>query len=155
MKKTLQIITQIIFLALFIVLIAMNKIQLWMGIFGISVILTLFFGRFYCGYMCPMNTVFRFTNFIKKKLKIKSFKVPKFLTKPIVRYISLALFVGIFAFVMITGKKLPVLPALFVLAIIITLFFPESFWHNHLCPYGTILHLTGKKSLFSWVAAFL
>lgn len=47
---------------------------------------------------------------------------------------------------MVTGQKLPVLPSLFVLSVVLTFFFPKAFWHRYLCPYGTIMHFTAKKS---------
>lgn len=147
MSKTMQIITQIAFLALFVILIIFNKIQLWMAIFLLSVILTLFISRVYCGWVCPINTVIKATNWIKKKLHLKSFTIPAFLKKRWVRYAFLALFFAVFAFTMISGKKLPVLPIVVVLGVVVSLFFPEELWHRYLCPYGTILSLPGSKSM--------
>ena len=55
----LNIITQLIALILFIVLLITGRIQVWMGIFLVSAVLALFFGRIYCGWICPINTVMR------------------------------------------------------------------------------------------------
>lgn len=148
MSKALQVTSQIVFLILFIILIITDKVQLWMGIFVLSVIVALFFGRFYCGWLCPINTVMKFVTAFKNKLTLKSLKTPSFLTKPLIKYGVLLLFILTFVFVMITGKKLPVLPALLACGIILTLFFPESLWHRHLCPYGTILSFTSSKARF-------
>jgi len=146
MKKILQIVSQIIFLALFTVLVITGKIQLWMAVFAAGVILSIFLGRLYCGWACPINTVMRAVSWIKRKLKIKSFKIPAFLKKARVRYAVLGLFIALFVFVMVSGKKLPVLPGLLVVGVFLTFFFPEALWHKYLCPYGTIFGLVSSKA---------
>ena len=82
----------------------------------------------------------------KRKLHIKSFKVPNFLKKTWVRIFMLILFLGVLIVTLRTGKKLPVLPILVVLGFTLTLFFPEELWHRYLCPYGTILSLPSRKA---------
>lgn len=146
MSKTLQRLSKFLFLLLFVALIFIGKVQIWIGVFLISIVLSLFFGRFYCGWICPINTVMNFITKIKTKLHIKSLSVPDFIKKPIFRYGFLIAFLLTFAFVMRSGKKLPVLPALLILGALLTFLFSESLWHRYLCPYGTVLHFTGKKS---------
>lgn len=146
MSKALQITSQIVFLILFGILLFSGKVQLWMGVFLSSVILALFFGRFYCGWLCPINTVMKLLTALKNKLSLKSLMPPSFLTKPPIKYGVLLLFILTFIVVMVTGKKLPILPVLFICGVILTLFFSESLWHRYLCPYGTILTLTGSKT---------
>lgn len=149
MPKALQIASQIVFLLLFVILVVTGKVQLWMGIFILSVILALFFGRFYCGWLCPINTVMKLVTGLKNRLSLKNLKTPSFLTKSLTRYIVLLIFALTFIFIMATGKKLPVLPALLACGIILTFLFPEGLWHRYLCPYGTILSLTGSKARLS------
>ncbi|MGI5876496.1 MAG: 4Fe-4S binding protein [Dethiobacteria bacterium] len=146
MTRVWQRIVQVIFLALFTVLIVAGKIQLWMGIFVLSMLLAFFFGRFYCGWLCPINTLMKVVTWIKRKLKIGTFKTPRLLTHPFFRYGFLAVFLLTFVFVVKTGRKLPVLPALLLLGTGLTLLFPEELWHRYLCPYGTILQLTGARA---------
>lgn len=148
-RKIIQTIVQILFLAAFITLIVIGKIQLWIGVFGLGVLLSIFVGRLYCGWACPINTVMLPITWLKKKLRIKSFKIPKFFKKPWLRYVFLALFLGVLIFTMVKGKRLPVLPIMFGLGIFLTLFFPPEFWHKYLCPYGTILSITSRKSMVS------
>lgn len=147
MRRIFQIVTQVIFLALFIALFVMDKIQLWMGLFVLGIILSFILGRVFCGYCCSINTVMRLVSFVKKKLNIKSLKIPKFMTKPWVHYTALGLFIAVFIFIMATGKKLPVLPVLFLLGVGLTFLFPEELWHKYLCPYGSILRIPSTKSL--------
>ena len=148
MRNVLKIIFQIIFLILFVILIATEKVQLWMVIFVLGLIISLFFSRLYCGWVCPINTLTGSVSWLKNKLKIKHFKIPVFLKKPAIRYIVLGLFIALFAFTMISGKKLPVLPALLIIGVVLTLFFPEELWHGYLCPYGTLFHVIVRKPLY-------
>lgn len=142
---------QLTFLGLFMALLATGKIQLWMGVFVLGVLASLFWSRLYCGWICPINTVMEGLTFVKKKSHLKSFKIPRWLSKPWLRLVILFLFFLVFVFVMLTGKKLPILPLLFVGGIILTLFFPAELWHRFLCPYGTILSLSGMKARHAMV----
>ncbi len=149
MKKVAQRSIQVLFLALFVLLAVVGKIQVWMGIFVLSALASLIFSRFYCGWLCPINTVLRPVTWAKRKLRIKGFKVPFFVKKSWVRIFMLALFLGILAFTIKTGKKLPVLPILVALGFTLTLFFPEELWHRYLCPYGSILSLPSRKAKYT------
>ena len=148
MKRIVQRSIQILFLALFVVLSVMGKIQIWMGIFVLSALASLVFSRIYCGWICPINTVLKPITWIKDTLHIKSFKIPNFLKKTWVRIFMLLLFLGVLGFTIKTGKKLPVLPISVALGFTLTLFFPEELWHRYLCPYGTILSLSSRKAAF-------
>ncbi len=146
-----QKVSQILFLVLFIVLIASGKMQLWLGIFALSAVLALFFGRFYCGWICPINTLMKAVTWIKRKLKIGELNMPQLLTHPAMRYGLLLLLLLTFVFIKKTGREVPVLPAMLLLGVGLTLFFPEELWHRYLCPYGAILNLTGAPAVRSLV----
>lgn len=146
MKKGLQITIQILFLTLLVFVVISQKMQLWMGVFLIGVLLSAFFGRLYCGYICPINTLTKPIAYIKKKLNIKHSKYPKFLESRIVRYLFLLVFIGLFLFSIITGKKLPVLLIFIGIGVALSIFFHEELWHRFLCPYGIILSFSSKKA---------
>jgi len=146
MARKIQTTLQLLFLALFLFLLARGKVQLWMVIFLGSAVAGLFRGRVYCGWICPMNTVMRLETWLKKKFRIQSFAVPRWLTHPVVRGGILAIFLALAVLAQVSQRPLPVLPVLFGLGIGLTLFFPEWLWHRHLCPYGTILSLPGRLS---------
>ena len=147
MRKTFQVITQLAFLSLFVALTLLNRIQLWMGIFIVlGIIGTLIFNRFYCGWLCPINTGIKGVNWLKRVLKIGSLKIPAFLKKPVIRYLVLGAFLAMMAATIATGKKLPVLPALVGIGVFLSFFFHESLWHRYLCPYGTLLSFPGRLS---------
>lgn len=132
-------IVQIVFLVAFVLLILLGKMQLWMAIFAGCLLLSIYFGRFYCGYICPINTGMEFIDDHADKKQRKRRPVPKLLKSPVVRYLVLALFLGTMVIVFTTGKKLPVLPVLFALGVVVTIFYLPELWHRYLCPYGALL----------------
>jgi ferredoxin-type protein NapH len=149
LKKFIQLALQAAFLVLFVFLIANGSVQLWMGLFVLSVLAVFLFGRVYCGWICPINTVMKGVAWVKKKLRIKSAGIPAWLTVPWIRISVLALFIAVFIFTMASGKKLPVLPVLFAIGVVLTIFFPEELWHRYLCPYGTIMSIPARKSKYT------
>lgn len=151
MSDKLKLIVQLIFLALFAVLVATGQVQVWVGIFLLGIIASFFLGRIYCGWLCPINTVMNAVTAIKKKLGIKKQRVPQVLTSPWIKSLVLILFIAAFAFSMITGRAIPALPALFAAGVVLTIFFPEELWHRYLCPYGTILSLPARKAKLNMV----
>lgn len=146
-EKGIQIIT----LLLFVMLLALGKVQIWMFIFGGSLILSTYFGRFYCGYICPINTGMEQIDKNVDKNKRKRKHTPEFFKSVWIRYGILALFLGTMAIVFITGKKLPVLPVLFGSGIILTIFYKPEFWHRYLCPYGTLLSFFSRFNKKSYM----
>lgn len=147
MTKSFRKIVQIIFFALFIFLVITGKFKIWMILFVSSIILTPFLGRFYCGWLCPINTVMGIETIFKKKFKIKKNSTPKIIRKPIFRYLVLTAFITVLLLTLIGHHKIPVLPILFFIGIGLTLFFDEIIWHKYLCPYGSILNLASKKTV--------
>ncbi len=149
MKNKLQLAVQVIFLVLFLVLVGTGRVQFWMGLFLLGIVLALVLSRIYCGWICPINTVMNTVTWIKKKLGIKDQKTPQAFIRPWIRYLVFALFVATFATSMITGQQIPVLPALFAIGVILTFFFPEELWHRYLCPYGIILSFPATTARFT------
>ena len=148
-RKTIQAVTLIIFL----VLMFLGKIQLWMAVFLGGLLLSTVRGRLYCGYLCPINTVMEAVDNDAAKRKRNRLKTPNWAKNNIVRIGVLVLFVATFIFIQKTGKKLPVLPALFAIGILLTVFFEPSYWHRYLCPYGTLFSFFSKKNKVGYTIA--
>lgn len=146
----LKLIIQILFTVAFLAMIITGKTDLWMFVFLGSTIGAIFFGRFYCGWVCPINTMIDGVNTFNKKHKYKRKKVPIWLAKPIVRYVSLFIFVGIMVFTVTSGQKIPILAILVVLGTALSIIFIPAFWHRYLCPYGVLLSLTGTLARYYW-----
>jgi len=148
-KSYLRIIFEILFLGAFSFLLHVNNLQKWLLVFGSGIILSILFSRFYCGWICQMNTLFRPINWLYGKLGIKKLKTPEFFKYKAVRYIVLVL---ILASMVLTKKfkiKVNLLLYITIISVLITLIFEESFWHSHLCPYGTILSFSSRPAKLS------
>lgn len=145
-----QRVIQIFFLAAFVTLIAIGKVHIWMFIFLGSSIAAIILGRFYCGWVCPINTIIDGVNWFYRKLGIERRRPPRWAKSPALRYTVFLLFIGIMVLGIKTGEKFPVLPALTILGTIFTLIFIPAFWHRYLCPYGTLLNITGSLARHYW-----
>lgn len=148
--KYVATIVRLIFLALFVYLIIFGKMMLWFGIFAISLIVGVFFGRMYCGYVCPMNTLMILTEWVSKKLNIQSSTVPKWLESGKIAWILLIVSTG----AMIISKiilsiDLPILVIFLILSVVITLRYEPYVFHNKICPFGVLQSLTGRYARFS------
>lgn len=139
--------SQIVFLLIFAGLTAAGRIQLWLGIFLlVGVLGSMIWGRIYCSAICPMATIMRGESWLYKKLKWKRMKTPRRAQKPVVRIAFLIAYFGSMILLQQQGVNVPLLPALVVLAAVLTLFVEESFWHRRVCPFGTILALTSRSA---------
>jgi polyferredoxin len=139
-----------LFLALFLFLIVSGKVVLWLGLFGASLLVALFFGRVYCGYACPMNTLMIPAEGLSKKLNMKRKKAPQFLQSGKVAWVALA--ASILA--MLIFKKawqinLPILPLWLVVSLFFTFQYGPATFHNLICPFGVLQRLFGKYARFS------
>ena len=76
MKYIINII-RILFFVLFIFLLLNGKMMLWLALYAVSLLAALLFGRVYCGYVCPMNTLMIPTEWLSKKLKLQTVNSPK------------------------------------------------------------------------------
>lgn len=142
----LRVLIEILFLVAFGLLFYLGKIQLWLAIFGAGIVLSLLFSRLYCGWMCPMKTLFRPINWLYARLRIKRMKSPRFFHMPVMRYLFLAVFIVSMLATKRMGMDIPLLVIITGVSVLVTLVFEEAFWHNCICPYGTILHLTARPA---------
>lgn len=149
MKYIINII-RILFFALFIYLMINGKAALWLVLFLVSLVLAVFFGRLYCGYVCLMNTLMIPTEWISKKLKLQTSDTPLILKSGYFPWISLA--VSILMIVIsrsILKIDFPLLPIWLILSVLITLRYRPEVFHNLICPFGALQNLFGRFSSFS------
>lgn len=141
---------RIFFLALFLFLLANGKVMLWLALFGVSLVAALIFGRIYCGYVCPMNTLMLPVTWLSKKLKLQTLKTPKWLKNGYFTWIAL----GVSVAVMILSKRLlqinlPLLPFWLVLSVLVTLRYKPEVFHNLICPFGALQRAFGRFARLS------
>ncbi len=148
--KYITNIIRILFLALFLFLLANGKPMLWLALFAVSLIAALIFGRVYCGYVCPMNTFMIPAEWISKKLKLQTAITPKWLKNGYFTWITLIASVAI---VLISKRilhiDLPFLPFLLVIAVLVTVRYKPEVFHNLICPFGALQRTFGRFSRLS------
>lgn len=149
MKYIINII-RILFLLLFIFLLVNGKVFIWLALFGISLIVALIFGRIYCGYICPMNTLMLPISWISKKTKIQTDKAPGWLKNGYFTWITLFASIAI----MLMSKRLfqinvPILPFWLVISIIVTIRYRPYVFHNLICPFGALQRTFGRFAVFT------
>jgi len=148
--KILTNVIRVLFLILFIFLLSTGKMTLWLGLYAASLLLAVFFGRIYCGYVCPMNTLMLPTAWLSKKLKIQSAKNPKWLEWRFLPWLGLLLSLA----AMLLAKRvlqvnLPVLPFWLALSVLVTLRYKPEVFHNLLCPFGPLQKFFGRFARMS------
>lgn len=149
MKYAINII-RILFLMLFIILLVNGKMMLWLALFAASLLVALLFGRIYCGYICPMNTLMIPIEWLSKKLKIQTKKSPKWLKNGYFTWISLIISIA----AMLLSKRflqinLPILPIWLFLSLLVTLRYKPEVFHNLICPFASLQKAFGRFALFS------
>ena len=116
-----------------------GKPLVWLGIYAVSLLLAPFFGRIYCGYICPMNTIMIPVEKLSKKLNLQTPNIPKFLKNGWLTWVALILSLVF----MVLGKKLfslniPILPIWAAVAVLVTLRYKPEVFHNLICPFGAL-----------------
>jgi len=142
----LRILSEVLFIIVFGLLFLQGKYQVWFLVFLSGVVISIFFGRFFCGWICPMNTLFRPIGWLYGRLKIRRFRASSFLRFKVLRYIFLGFFIVVILLTRRMGLNIPILVFLTGLAFLVTLVFEETLWHNMICPFGTILNHTSRSA---------
>ncbi|MDD3777542.1 MAG: 4Fe-4S binding protein [Actinomycetota bacterium] len=150
MKNVLRIISQVAFLAIFIFLILQAKMNIWLILFGVTLIAALFWGRIYCSWICPINTVMRPINWLVKKIGYRRIGVPRILKSRILPWIMLILMAAAVLASRVARINIPVLIILLGLGAVLTFVFQPEVFHKYICPYGALQGLLGKAALNSY-----
>lgn len=141
---------RILFLALFLFLVLNGKMMLWFVLFAVSLAAALVFGRVYCGYACPMNTLMIPTEWLSKKLKLQADKSPKWLDSGKFAWLALIGSVVVMLFAKkVLHKNIPILLIWLVVSILTTLRYKPAVFHNLICPFGVIQKVFGRFAKFS------
>jgi polyferredoxin len=127
-----------------------GKAVLLLILFAISLMAALIFGRIYCGYVCPMNTLMIPVEWLSKKTTLQTLNTPKWLKNGYFAWITLSLSIA----VMLMSKKLlhmdlPILPFWLVISVLITLRYKPAVFHNLLCPFGALERTFGRFARLS------
>lgn len=135
------------FFGLFLFSMIIGKAQIWMGLIFLSILLSSFFGRFYCGWICPINTLIRPVRWVSKKLGLEKKEVPQMFKSEWPRRIVFGLFLvglGYTIYTITQGRKFPLPLIIIPVGLLTTLLINEKTWHRYLCPWGVLFSLTGR-----------
>ncbi|MDD4360028.1 MAG: 4Fe-4S binding protein [Syntrophaceticus sp.] len=144
MNRKLRSYSQLLFLLLFLILVIQGKSLMWMSVLPIAAILTVMFGRFYCGWICPINTLMEISNWIGRNLNIQTKQIPELIKSGIFAFILLGLpFLIVFAEV-----ELSFIVLMAVLGFLTALRYKPIVWHRYLCPFGLVFRIPGRFSIF-------
>lgn len=133
--------------------------------------ITIFLGRFFCGYICAFGSMQEFLNYLGAKLKIKKIKINPNLDKKLkyIKYILIIIFVMLWTFnITIDAKLSPwdvfgiyssykgwsdfsmllTFGGLLLLLIIISSLFVERAFCRYFCPLGGIFSLISKSRIY-------
>lgn len=144
---------RVLFLLLFLFLVLKGKMMLWLLLFGVSLGLAVLFGRVYCGYACPMNTLMIPTEKLAKKLKLQTKEHPTWLNSGIFSWLALVGSLAVMVFARkVLHKNLPILLIWLLASFLVTFRYKPAVFHNLICPFGAVQRLFGKYAIFShWV----
>lgn len=135
---------QVFFLMIFVGVMFSGRLPVWMMIFGVSFVAATVFSRFYCGWICPINTLTEAVNWYYSKRGLRRKQVPSWVKSPALRFAVLVAFISMMGVTLSLGIRLPVLPLMLALGVVLTLFYVPELWHRYLCPYGALLSLPGS-----------
>lgn len=141
-------VTQIAFLGVFLYLMISGKAQFWMGFIFASIALTALFGRFYCGWACPIHTLMGPVDLLGKALNTQK-PIPPVLRKGNLRIAVFLIFLvglGYTIYSITQGRKFPLPLIIIPFGLVTTFFINPTAWHRYLCPWGTFFSLTGGLS---------
>ncbi|MBA2858371.1 polyferredoxin [Methanococcus maripaludis] len=140
---------QVLFFIIFLWTFISGQTQFWMVFVFLSIIFAGIFGRYYCGFICPINTIIHPIQILKDKAGFSSKNIPNFLKSEKPRLLLMLLFIvglGITVNAMINGSRFPLPIIIISIGILTTLLFNENSWHRYLCPWGFLLSITGHFS---------
>lgn len=148
--RTSKTLIQLYFMGVFLVVILTGKMMIWLGLFAVSLVGALFFGRFYCGYICPMNTLMSIVEKFSKHFKWQTKSMPKILrSKALAWFVLLSMIAAMLVSRRFIHKDIPILLILMLLSIVVTLRFEQWVFHNKICPFGVLLNIAGRFARLS------
>lgn len=146
-RKTIilvQFLIQIISLSAFTGLFLTGNGRLWLIPLIAGFVLSVLFGRFYCGWLCPVHTFDVLKEKLFRKHPIKKRTVPKWLKSKSAGIMVFSLFLCAFTISMILHLRLQIFLALTLAGMIVSFFYPSGVWCGALCPWGTMFRSLNK-----------
>ena len=123
-------------------------------LFLIPLVITFLFGRVYCGYVCPYGA-------IQELINIKNIKIPEKVDKYL-KYIKYILLIALPTVSIIIGSEFGfeapfktifnfsflLVPMIITIIFALVSIFSNRFFCRYICPYGALMGLISKISIF-------
>ena len=141
---------RLLMLGLFAFLMIQSKAMLWLILFGVTLVLAPLLGHIYCGWVCPMNTLMVPTEWLARKLKLQTERIPKFLTGRVLPWLLLVVSLATMLFARrLLQRNIPMLLIWLAISLLMTLRFDAHVFHDRVCPFGAPQKLLGRFARFS------
>ena len=140
-RYVLKTLTQVSFLAATLGCMRMGKSPLILAAMLLLSILSIVYGRLFCGYLCPVATVERVVVAVRKKLGIRELQeVPEM--GPWITYPAAAALLALIIIQALTPvlKIKIAFPVLFI-GFIVVILAPGRLWHRYLCPFALLMKI--------------
>ncbi|WP_353893812.1 4Fe-4S binding protein [Proteinivorax hydrogeniformans] len=145
MKFNKRVISQITGIIFTVFLISLGIYNFNFILVAMGTLVAIFYGRFFCGWFCPMGT---FAERVLSKIS-KNRKPPKFMQQKWFPYVFLVIFLSYLAVLMFSGVPYGVLIMMGTVAltsIVLAALYRPRTWCEFFCPWGTIMSLVSFKS---------
>jgi polyferredoxin len=141
-RRIIQWITLIISLAALFFMVRTKREPLAITIMLLLSVGSLFYGKLFCGYLCPFHAYDKMLGKVLKRLGIKRIDSEKLDRIRVVFYAASFAILAILAMkALMPYTKIKVqIPILLLAFVFLTLFAPRI-WHRYVCPFGMIMRL--------------
>lgn len=140
-------------LLLFIALVNKGAVSLFLPA-GVVIFFTLFYGRFFCGWICPLGSAFDIVGYLKKKTKnVKYIRFYNFKLYLLILLVVLMFygqqFIWLFDPMSILSQGIIFtlrknIPYLLIFVLLVSVIFYHRVWCQILCPVGAIFSLVSS-----------
>lgn len=140
-KINIKSLVRFFFLFLIFILWIFNKIKIWLVLLLIGLLITPFWGRLYCGWVCPIFTTRDIFAPLMKKPMLSKYNYV--LENKFLKAIIFIIFILIFFVINKFNLGIPFFILLIPLGLFVTALFGSTKWHR-ICPFGTIFSLPAR-----------
>jgi len=128
------------------VLVILRMERFWLPVLLLGMSTSFFWGRWYCGWVCPMQCVAGCSRLVCKagKNTDKQFPMARVIRSKWLSIPWMTVLFAIFTVCLITGLRVRLFVWISVLGCMFGLFFPVGSWCAALCPWGRVMKLSAR-----------
>lgn len=146
-KEMLQRVVRWLLLSFFVVVIIEDITRLWLVILITGFCCSIFFGRVYCSWACPVNTVSAMEKKLYTLSGIKKRGMPGVFKYSFMKYAWVVLLGSMIVVMSVSSGKVSIFIAITVAGILVSTVYTSVLWCKYLCPWARIFNLLERVSL--------